>query len=225
MSRCAVVCVLLALTAGPIVHARPTVRNVRTNAEFTKILKHHKEKTGLPVVVDYYSDGCGPCRQIAPLYKQLGKQYKGKVVFLKVDVNFNRETSSIQAIRSMPTFQFYFNGKKVHQFSGGDVNSLNHWTEKLAKESEKYDVELSRETLVKFYEEHSPENAGDSTKIDGIMEKIGEGGGPAHYKLIKKLIKKYGSAPETTPVGRLLLTLTLFVLLYRLFSLGTTECI
>jgi thiol-disulfide isomerase/thioredoxin len=40
---------------------------LQTNSEFTKILKHHKEKTGLPVIVDYYSDGCGPCRQIAPL--------------------------------------------------------------------------------------------------------------------------------------------------------------
>jgi thiol-disulfide isomerase/thioredoxin len=42
--------------------ARPVVRNVRTNDEFKKLLKHHAENTGLPVVVDFYSDGCGPCR-------------------------------------------------------------------------------------------------------------------------------------------------------------------
>jgi thiol-disulfide isomerase/thioredoxin len=42
--------------------ARPIVRNVRTNDEFKKLLKHHAENTGLPVVVDFYSDGCGPCR-------------------------------------------------------------------------------------------------------------------------------------------------------------------
>jgi thioredoxin-like negative regulator of GroEL len=59
---------------------------------------------------------------------------KGKAVFTKVDVNYNRETSGQQMIRSMPTFQFWLNGKKKHQFSGGDPNSLQQWAEKLARE-------------------------------------------------------------------------------------------
>ena len=42
--------------------SRPIVRSVKTNDEFKKLLKHHAENTGLPVVVDFYSDGCGPCR-------------------------------------------------------------------------------------------------------------------------------------------------------------------
>ena len=45
-----------------VASARPLVRNVRTNDEFKKLLKHHAENTGLPVIVDFYSDGCGPCR-------------------------------------------------------------------------------------------------------------------------------------------------------------------
>ena len=45
--------------------ARPVVRNVKTNDEFKKLLKHHAENTGLPVVVDFYSDGCGHCRYFA----------------------------------------------------------------------------------------------------------------------------------------------------------------
>ena len=40
-------------------------------SEFNKLIRHHKEKTGLPVIVDFYSDGCGPCRQMAPIYKKM----------------------------------------------------------------------------------------------------------------------------------------------------------
>merc|ERR1719272_1525656 len=152
--------------------ARPLVRNVKTNSEFNKLLKHHKENTGFPVIVDYYSDGCGPCRQIAPIYKKLAKQYKGKVVFTKVDVNQNRETSGINQIRSMPTFQFYLNGKKKHQFSGGDSNSLQQWAEKLAKEGEKYDVQVNKSSMVEFYKTHAPDKL-DETKIDEILTKVG----------------------------------------------------
>merc|ERR1719272_719128 len=79
--------------------ARPLVRNIMNQNEFDKLMKHHSEKTGFPVIVDYYSDGCGPCRQIAPIYKQLAKQYKGKVVFTKVNVDMARDISQKQQIR------------------------------------------------------------------------------------------------------------------------------
>ena len=77
-----------------------------------------------PVIVDYFSHGCGPCRQIAPHYKQLAKQYKGRAVFAKVDVNYNRETSSRQQIRSMPTFQFYINKEKKDEITGANKENL-----------------------------------------------------------------------------------------------------
>ena len=112
-----------ALLAHPCA-ARPTVREIRNNREFERLLKHHKEMTGLPVIVDYYSDGCGPCRQIAPHFKKLAKKYKGKAVFAKVNVDRNRETSGRQQIRSMPTFQAYLLGKKRQQFSGADLRQL-----------------------------------------------------------------------------------------------------
>lgn len=180
--------------------ARPAVRTLDTHDQFTELMAHHKKKTGLPVIVDYYSDGCGPCRQIAPIYKKMAKQYKGKAVFTKVDVNANHQTSQIQQIRSMPTFQFYLAGKKKHQFSGGDPNQLQQWVDRLVSESAKYDVEVSKESLLAFYKENAPEKLEDMEKIDQILEKAGPGGGPGHYKLIEKLKKKYdGKSPETTP--------------------------
>jgi thioredoxin-disulfide reductase len=184
-----------------LVNARPTVRNVKTDREFQRLLKHHKEKTGLPVIVDYFSHGCGPCRQIAPHYKQLAKRYKGKAVFAKVDVNYNRETSGRQQIRSMPTFQFYLLGKKRHQFSGADMNSLQQFTQRLASEAEKYDVELTNETLKEYYTslpdtDYKDDVAKLDAQITKVLSKCGDGG-PGHYRVLKALKKKYGKAPET----------------------------
>ena len=177
-----------------LVNARPTVRNVKTDREFQRLLKHHKEKTGLPVIVDYFSHGCGPCRQIAPHYKQLAKRYKGKAVFAKVDVNYNRETSGRQQIRSMPTFQFYLLGKKRHQFSGADMNSLQQFTQRLASEAEKYDVELTNETLKEYYTSlPDTDYKDDAAKLDAqitkVLSKCGDGG-PGHYRVLKALKKK-----------------------------------
>ena len=182
-----------------VAHARPLVRTVKNNAEFKKLLKHHAEITGLPVVVDFYSDGCGPCRQIAPHYKKMAEQYKGRVVFAKVDINANRETASQQQISSMPTFQFYLFGKKRDQFSGADTNRISSMLETLSRESQLKNVEVTHAGLKSFYQEHAPEKMMemDDAKLQAILTKAGPTGGPGHYALAKALSKKYGKAPKT----------------------------
>lgn len=190
-----------ALLAHPCA-ARPTVREIRNNREFERLLKHHKEMTGLPVIVDYYSDGCGPCRQIAPHFKKLAKKYKNKAVFAKVNVDRNRETSGRQQIRSMPTFQAYLLGKKRQQFSGADLRQLQSISQQLAREATKYDVELTKDGLVEFYKglgdktPHGTDDAKASVQADKILDKCGEGG-PRHYKMTQRLKKKYGTKPST----------------------------
>lgn len=117
------------------VAARPLVREVQDKAQFDKVLAHHA-LTGLPVVVDYYSPSCGPCRMIAPAYEQMAKQYRDKVVFLKVNVQ-SAGGGVAQGVRSMPTFRFFFYGKKKHEFSGGDEGQLRTWVAKLSKAKRK----------------------------------------------------------------------------------------
>jgi thioredoxin-disulfide reductase len=190
------IAILLSLTS-----ARPLVREIRTDREFQRLLKHHKTETGLPVIVDYYSNGCGPCRQIAPHFKKLAKQYKNKVVFAKVNVDTNRETSGKQQIRSMPTFQAYLLGKKRKQFSGADIQSLQSIASQLSKESQKYQVEITDEGLKNYYLgikdcPHSASEAKAAEQASKILEKTGTGG-PSHYKMVQRLKKKYGVAPPT----------------------------
>ena len=132
------------------------VREIRSYREYQALIEHHKTKTGLGVIVDFYSDSCGPCRQIAPLFKSLAKQYKGKVVFAKVNVQSAYEVSSRMGIRSMPTFHFYHLGKKKQEFSGGNAPLLQQYAKSLSSAGANFQVEIREEDLVEFYAEHDP---------------------------------------------------------------------
>ena len=94
-------------------YAHGKVAEVSTLAEFNSALALHKDGTGLPIVVDFFSNSCGPCKMIAPTYRKFANEFKGRAVFLKIDINRNRQTAQQQRIRSMPTFQFFVNGKQV----------------------------------------------------------------------------------------------------------------
>ena len=96
------------------------VHKVDTEEEFQKIL----EKAGDSlVVVDFTANWCGPCKRIAPYYQELSQEFTN-VVFLKVDVDDNPETTENCQISSMPTFQFYQNKEKVEEFSGANTEQL-----------------------------------------------------------------------------------------------------
>jgi len=165
------------------------VKELFTHKEFQDVLK---EAGGRPVVIDYYSNSCGPCHMIAPVYRKISKQFAGRAYFRKVDVNRNRETSSAQRISSMPTFQFFMKGKKVHQFSGADENSLRMWTQKLVDQADREDVIVTREDLMEFYKKHDESKATDES-IDNIMKKNSKD----FAKMASLLKKKYGEAPKT----------------------------
>merc|ERR1719399_2089975 len=122
-------------------------------------LEKHRDETGLPVVVDFFSHSCGPCIQIAPLYADLAQEFAGRAVFWKVDVNRNHETSANAGVRSMPTFQFFLNGKKFHEFSGGDPQGLRQTVSQMVNQMENeggpfLHTEVSVEAIKAFYEKH-----------------------------------------------------------------------
>jgi thioredoxin 1 len=78
-----------------------------SNGEFdTEVLKSR-----VPVVVDFYADWCGPCHAIAPTIEVLSQEFAGKVKFVKVDVDANREVASRYEIMSIPTVMLFENGK------------------------------------------------------------------------------------------------------------------
>jgi len=71
-----------------------------------------------PVLVDFFSPTCGPCRMLAPVIEALAKKYYGRVVIAKLDTSLNQMTASHYRIRGVPTLIFFKNGQMVNQITG-----------------------------------------------------------------------------------------------------------
>ncbi len=70
------------------------------------------------VVLDFWAQWCGPCRQIAPIIDELATEYEGKAVIGKVDVDSSTEITSKFSIRNIPTVLFIKNGQMVDKLVG-----------------------------------------------------------------------------------------------------------
>ncbi len=75
-------------------------------------------KTYPLVVVDCWAAWCAPCRAIAPIVEQLAKDYSGKVVFGKLNVDENPETAQKFGIMAIPTLLVMKNGNEVDRVIG-----------------------------------------------------------------------------------------------------------
>ena len=70
------------------------------------------------IVVDCWAAWCAPCRAIAPVVEELAKEYSGKVVFGKLNVDDNPETAEKFSIRAIPTLLVMKNGSEVDRIVG-----------------------------------------------------------------------------------------------------------
>ncbi len=71
-----------------------------------------------PVLVDFWAEWCGPCRQLAPMLDELAGQHAGKVKVTKVNVDHNNELASKFGISAIPTMIIFENGQMKDQIVG-----------------------------------------------------------------------------------------------------------
>jgi len=88
-------------------------------------------KSAIPVVADFWAEWCGPCRMIAPVLKELARDYKDRLKVAKINVDEQPDLASRYGIQSIPTLLFFKGGEMVRQQIGAVPRAV---LEKIVKE-------------------------------------------------------------------------------------------
>ena len=88
-------------------------------------------KAGIPAMVDFWAEWCGPCKMVGPTVEALAKEYEGQVKIAKMNVDENRETPAKFGIRNIPTLILFKGGEVAQTIIGAQTKS--HLEEELKK--------------------------------------------------------------------------------------------
>jgi len=95
-----------------------------TDATFDAEVKN----SDIPVVVDFWAEWCGPCKQIGPALEELAAEYEGKIKVAKVDVDSNPNTAAAMGVRGIPALFIFKDGQVVSNVAGARPKAaLQSW--------------------------------------------------------------------------------------------------
>ena len=87
-------------------------------------------ESDIPVVVDFWAEWCGPCKQIGPALEELSDEMDGKVKIVKVDMDENPDTAAKLGVRGLPSLFVFKGGDVVSNKSGAAPKAaLQGWIE------------------------------------------------------------------------------------------------
>ncbi len=91
-----------------------------TDANFDELVL----KSDKPVLVDFWAEWCGPCRMVGPSVEELSKEYEGKAIVGKMNVDTNPNVSMQFGIRNIPALLYFKNGQVVDKQIGAVPKSI-----------------------------------------------------------------------------------------------------
>ena len=95
-----------------------------TDATFDEEVKN----SDIPVVVDFWAEWCGPCKQIGPALEELSEQYEGKVKVAKINVDHDQAVVAQLGVRGIPALFLFKDGEVISNRTGAAPKaSLESW--------------------------------------------------------------------------------------------------
>ena len=93
----------------------------------TEVLMNSK-----PVIVDYWAEWCGPCRQVAPVLEEIANEHGDKIDVVKLNIDENPAVSQRYKIMAIPTMSVFKDGEVVKQIVGAKpkaalLRELSDW--------------------------------------------------------------------------------------------------
>jgi thioredoxin 1 len=76
------------------------------------------EQSDKPVLVDFYADWCVPCKIVSPLVQRISKEYSGKLITIKINVDLKQDIASKYEVQGIPTIMMFYKGEPIMRLVG-----------------------------------------------------------------------------------------------------------